>query len=63
MKNALALRNTTWVEGRCPRCAAEPQLVAYVELSLILVQLVFQHALDCPVAELLDESRDAPQAQ
>ena len=43
----------SWVQGRCPQCAAEPVLAAYVELNL--VQVVFQHSPDCPVAELLDD--------
>ena len=54
LKNQLAARNQTWVEGRCPHCAAEPELTAHVALNL--VQVVFQHCLDCPVAELLDAS-------
>jgi hypothetical protein len=33
LKNQMALRATTWVEGRCPSCGAEPELTAYVELT------------------------------
>ena len=51
-KNALALRNATWIDGECPACGARPTLAAFVEVGL--VRVVFQHSVDCPVAELLD---------
>ena len=56
VKSQMALRAATWVEGRCPHCGAERELTAYVELNL--VQVVFQHAIDCPVASLLDQERE-----
>jgi hypothetical protein len=52
VKNQLALRNTTWIEGRCPSCGAEPALTAYPELNLVGV--TFRHGDCCPVSELLD---------
>ena len=52
-KNALAIRNATWIDGKCPACGATPSLVASPELGLITV--TFLHDPDlCPVAELLD---------
>jgi hypothetical protein len=51
-KNALALRNATWVDGQCPSCGASVQLTAFPELGLIGV--TFQHDPDlCPVSALL----------
>jgi hypothetical protein len=51
-KNALALRNATWVDGVCPACGASVRLTAFPELGMIGV--TFQHSDSCPVSDLLD---------
>jgi hypothetical protein len=51
-KNAVAIRNATWIDGQCPHCGAERKLTAYLELSMVGVSFI--HADDCPVTELLD---------
>jgi hypothetical protein len=51
-KNAVAIRNATWIDGQCPPCGAERKLTAFVELGLVSVTFVHDDA--CPVSDLLD---------
>ena len=47
-KNALALRNAATVEGRCPACGIEPELIPDRMLAGVW-HLVFRHEDGCPV--------------
>jgi hypothetical protein len=50
-KNAVAIRNATWVDGKCVACGTAVQLTAFLELGVIGV--TFNHADDCPVTAVL----------
>ena len=52
MNNAIALRNTTWIEGVCANCGATPKLTPHPELHIAAVS--FMHDESCPVNGLLD---------
>jgi hypothetical protein len=54
-KNALALRNATWIEGVCPSCNATPMFHVDPQLPGIAA-ITFAHADNCPVTELLEAS-------
>jgi len=51
IKDAVAIRNATWIDGQCPHCGAARKLTAYVGLGMVGV--TFLHADGCPVTELL----------
>jgi hypothetical protein len=47
LKDGLAIRNACAVEGRCPVCGVEPDLVADRKLAGVW-HLVFRHEDECP---------------
>ena len=46
VKNALAIRNTASVEGKCPSCGATPELRADPEHQLV-IHATFRHEPWC----------------
>jgi hypothetical protein len=51
VKNAVAIRNQTWVDRKCVACGATIELTAYPPPGVVGVSFV--HADGCPVTELL----------